>query len=68
MTSDEVKQRVEVVRNLALIEDDNEVAHAAEDKLWEDVLCAIADGVRNPIELATEALKTREISYQRWYA
>ena len=72
MTVSEIQQRVEKIRDAA---GDSEVAHGLEDDLHVDVLKAIADQdphqpwVMNDIrQLATEALKTREIDFSRWYA
>lgn len=65
MTVDDVQERVEVIRQIAL---DDETAHGMEDELYIDVLGAIANGADNPEKLAAEALKTLEIEFSRWYS
>jgi hypothetical protein len=60
---DDVKD--EVV-NVAL-SDDNEMAHAREDRLYLDVLKAIAGGCKNPEELAQAALLTQKVNFPRGY-
>lgn len=47
---------------------DNEAAHQAEDALYLDILRAIADGDENPKFLATMAIATQNINFDRWYA
>ncbi|MBD3861399.1 hypothetical protein IEE86_16865 [Bacillus sp. 28A-2] len=63
MTVDEVKERVEDIRQIAF---DDEAAHGMEDDLYNDVLGAIANGAGNPEKLASEALKTQDIEFYRW--
>ncbi|WP_024427708.1 hypothetical protein [Bacillus safensis] len=63
MTVDDVQERVEVIRQIAL---DDEAAHGMEDELYIDVLEAIANGADNPEKLAAEALKTQDIEFYRW--
>jgi hypothetical protein len=46
---------------------DPEVAHGQEDRLFADVLRAVAEGTAGPDE-AREALKAEEIRFPRWYA
>ena len=66
MTIDEVKERVKAI---AVIAHDPESAHVLEDQLWEDVLeCISANWSDNPRELAAQALMTRGIDFERWYA
>ena len=65
MTPDEVHAKVQHIATLA---NDAEAAHGAEDDLWQDVLTAIKDGAPEAADLASEALKTREIDFPRWYA
>lgn len=65
MTIDEVRQRVESIKN---DDGDDEAQHAAEDDLHVSVLRAIADGAENAAELAAEALKTCDIDFCRWCA
>ena len=64
MTIEEIKRRVKEIKQLS---EDNEYAHIKEDRLWENVLQAIADKSENPHELAKEALETSKISFTRWY-
>lgn len=45
---------------------DNEAAHSLEDKLFRDVLTAIARSENDQGELAREALKARELRFARW--
>lgn len=47
---------------------DPEVSHSLEDKLYKEVLEAIAKGTENPSELAKEVLKVSELNFARWYA
>ena len=47
---------------------DAERAHSDEDNLWEMVLNWIALGVDESAELASLALKTKEIKFPRWCA
>jgi hypothetical protein len=66
MKTSTVKRRVAKIRQLA---HDSETAHASEDKLWVDVLRAIAAGdADNPQSLAKEALQTEAIKFDRWFA
>lgn len=48
--------------------DDPEMAHSMERNVWENVLRAIAHDPSNAQELATEALKTLDIDFERWMA
>ena len=46
---------------------DHEALHGEEDKLWRDVLSAIAEGrCFDPKGCAEEALKTQDIEFERW--
>lgn len=65
MDIQQVKDLVEYINTIAY---DDERAHSMEDALHQDVLKAIAEGATNGIELATEALKTKEIEFNRWCA
>lgn len=65
MTVDEVRQKVEAMR---VARYDPEKLHGTEDQLHEEVLQAIADGAANAQALASEALKTRDVVFPRWYA
>lgn len=62
MTVNDVKKRV---AKIAATKGDDEVAHSMEDSLYEDVLQAIADNHPDPGGLAAEALKTRDIRFDR---
>ena len=44
---------------------DYEIAHGLEDALRDKVLVAIADGARNPSDLAAEVLKSSDIDFKR---
>ncbi len=65
MTKEEVMKVVEEIRSGM---HDNEMAHIYEDKLYLDVLTAIAGGATNAAELASEALRTQELAFERWHA
>ena len=65
----EIRRRVREIRDDGVL--DEEAAHSSEDALWRDVLQAIADrdhGDADPAVLAMAALKTTELSFQRWCA
>ena len=53
------------VKKIESVKRDVEVAHLIEDKLFTDVLVAIASGADNPQELASEVLKSKEIDFPR---
>lgn len=58
----------EVTNRLTAIEEyknEWELAHVLEDRLFKDVLVAIANDDSNAQELATEAIKSLEISFKR---
>jgi hypothetical protein len=63
-----VKDVQKWVRDIASMAKDPECAHAGEDGLHYDVLCAIAHGAENAQALAKEAIKTSEIHFPRWCA
>ncbi len=65
MTVDDVRKILEEIYDTA--KKDPEGAHGTEDRLWAEVLEAIATGAENPRELAQEALKSRDIEFPRWY-
>ena len=65
LTPGDVKRMVE---NIDAVKDDPEVAHSGEDALYQLVLCAIRDGAFDARGLAREALKTRTLKFERWYA
>jgi len=64
MSVDEVKARVEEIRNRL---PDNEVAHILEDRLYKDILECVAAGQDMP-EQARIALQVKGIHFARWYA
>ena len=49
----------------AVVNDDNEAAHILEDCLWAQVLMIIASGAPGSVGLATTALGSRDISFER---
>lgn len=49
-------------------EDDYEAAHGGEDRLWADVLRAIAAGAPDAVALAREALRTAEVPFAHYRA
>lgn len=61
-----LRRRIEEIRAMA---GDWEAAHGAEDRLREQVLQAIADGiVQDPAAVAKEVLRTSEIDFPRYCA
>jgi len=66
LTLSDVQKRIEEIRGKA---SDDEVAHAMEDQLHQDVLRAIAeDKCTAPRSCANAALKTLDIDFCRWCA
>ena len=65
LTIDEVRRRTAGIDDIA---DDPETAHRQEDRLYRDVLNAIAAGAPNPAELAKAALVTQEYNLDRYYS
>ncbi|QIK77937.1 hypothetical protein G7077_02415 [Sphingomonas piscis] len=65
MTPEEVRLRVAAIDEIA---DLVEQAHMREDRLYFDVMAAIASGAENPAELARAALATRQLSLDRYYS
>jgi len=65
MTPQDIADRVNHINDLR---GDDEAAHGAEDDLYEAVLQAIANGAENPAQLATIALGTKSINFNRWCA
>lgn len=65
MTEEEVRQRVAAIDEVA---DLPETAHMEEDRLYCDVLQAIASGASNPAGLARAALAARHLSIDRFYS
>lgn len=62
MTVKEIQARVERIRQVAY---DCEVAHGAEDGLYQDVLLAIHHGCKDPRKLAKAALETKKLQFER---
>lgn len=57
------------VRTLTALQDDPEVAHGMEDRLWEAVLHGIATGMYpDPTAAAAMALQTKALTFDRWTA
>lgn len=68
LTLREIRQRIIDIKRLAE-EADNEVAHGEEDRLYHAVLEGIAAGdFVEPVEAARLALRTKLITFDRWYA
>lgn len=66
ITKEHVRACVSDIRSTA---EDDERAHKLEDELYRNVLIAIAEGdCVDPAEIATEALKTCRIKFNRWCA
>lgn len=64
-----LEEVIERVNSIARIAWDDESAHSKEDALYEDVLREIAKGaIWNAPDLATAALKTKDIAFERWCA
>ena len=63
-----VKMVLAKVKAIEVITGDNEVAHSAEDRLYIEVLHAIAGGHSYPLALAQAALKAGDLDFDRWYA
>jgi hypothetical protein len=66
MTPEDVAGRVDHLRTLGEYDDE---AHMKEDALHDDVLRHIAAHSIDPrsVALATEALKSTELHFHRWY-
>lgn len=65
MTEDEVLRRVAAIDEVA---DSPEKAHKEEDRLYCDVLEAIAAGADDPAGLARAALSARKLDLERYYS
>lgn len=65
MNAEGVRRAVEDIRASA---GDPEAAHGMQDKLFSEVLRAVANGHPDARELAAAALIAREIEFPRWYA
>jgi hypothetical protein len=66
LTVEQVAKRVAAIDKKAV--NDDEGAHASQDKLYVAVLKAIARGAPDAADLAKEAVKVEDISFCRWYA
>lgn len=65
MNIHQIRQSIESIKEAS---GDDEKQHSWEDDLWENVLRAISGGAKNPDKLAKEALKTKELDFERWCA
>ena len=65
MTEDDVLRRIDEIDEIA---DLPERAHIAEDRLYRDVLEAIAAGAADPARLARAALASRHLNLDRYYS
>lgn len=65
MTEDEVRRRVAEIDEIA---DLTEEAHMEEDRLYRDVLEAIAAGSDKPADLARAALAAKHLGLDRYYS
>lgn len=60
------RDRLQAIRDMAAY--DEEIAHAKEDALHQDVLSAVAAGHPDSVELARIALETTTLEFPRFYA
>lgn len=65
MTVDDVKSRVQAIREVAY---DDEQAHGLQDMLYHAVLIEIATGDDAHAELARAVLACESISFSRWFS
>lgn len=66
MTPEEVKKRVSDIR---ICSGDSEGAHSMEDELYADIIEAIRDGkIVDAMRCCEEALRSKDLSFPRWYA
>lgn len=56
------------VSAIAAVADDPEIAHQWEDRLYVDVLTAIAVDEHGASALARAALEAKDLRFPRWYA
>jgi len=56
------------IRAIEAIADDDEMAHADQDKLLRDVLEHVAQECPRPQACAREALRVFDVKFSRWYA
>lgn len=61
-----ISEKLKLIESIG--DGDPEVSHSLEDKLYKEVLEAIAKGAENQSELAKEVLKVSELNFTRWYA
>ena len=64
MTIEDIEKEIEHIKECRY---DNEIAHILEDKLWQKALEQIAEGDENAQEIAKAVLKTKDVSFVRWY-
>lgn len=64
----EIDKAKEMFRQVVDKIHDAEAAHALEDDLWEFALRAIAGGSKQAVELAQEALRTKQLDFPRYKA
>lgn len=66
MTVEEVRARIEA---LEVVKHDDEAAHGAEDRLYQDIVRAIANGTCvDAVSCCEEALRSVAIPFGRWCA
>lgn len=65
MTNEEAVKRVNEIKR---IKDDDESAHAMEDELYADFIKDISKQNSETGKIAKTILKTKRISFARWYA
>ena len=67
MTVDDIKEKIELIKRM---QGDFEAQHSYEDDLYEAVLMEIAKGIPgcDCQALAQEALKTKDLDFERWCA
>lgn len=63
MTPDEIRAQIAGIDT-----SDPEEAHSREDEIRHIVLVAIAEGHSDPSGMATAALSTGELEFERWYS
>jgi hypothetical protein len=67
LTVRQVQAKVRHIKQIAIVEKDDEKAHGEEDRLQTEVLQAIADGeCEDPRGCALAALSTSLIKFRRW--
>lgn len=69
MTPEDVRERVDALREKVATHGDSEVDHGEQDNIYFDVLEAIAHQLAfEPAACAAEAIKVADIEFDRWYA